>query len=280
MVQNKFPLKGKTIALTRPSDQTEETGNLIKTYQATPYFIPSIEINPTCDPDAVKRFVSELQSRQVDYVLFMSVNGVRYLFSCCEPLGIFSELKSCLNQVVVVAVGPKTANALQKHGIAVDLVPEQYSTEGLIPRLKEQGVSGKSVWIPRTSGASPVLAKGLVSLGADVHELYVYESQLPSYSDLHTQFLESLRQRKIDAIIFGSSLSAKNLFKMLRGLVSEKELKELLNALTVVAIGPITAKTLHKLGLHVDVVPKKYLFEDALDALANFFLESSYLNHS
>jgi uroporphyrinogen-III synthase len=274
MVQDKFPLKGKTVAITRPSGQAEETGKLIQAYKATPYFIPSIEIKPTCDTDGVKRFVSELQNRQVDYVLFMSVNGVRYLLSCCESLGEYSEVKSSLNQIFVVAVGPKTANALKKHDITVDLVPEQYSSEGLIPSLKEQGVSGKSIWIPRTSDANPVLATGLASLGANVHELYVYESLLPSSSGLHSQFLECMRQRKIDAIIFGSSSSATNLFKMLRRLVSEKELKEVLNPLTVVAIGPITAKTLHNLGIHVDLVPQKYLFEDALDSLANFFLES------
>ena len=44
MVQDALTLKGRTVALTRPRDQAEETGKLIKQYGGEPYFIPSIEI--------------------------------------------------------------------------------------------------------------------------------------------------------------------------------------------------------------------------------------------
>ena len=37
------------------------------------------------------------------------------------------------------------------------------------------------------------------------------------------------------------------------------------------AIGPTTAKTLIDMGLKVDVIPEKHLFEEALDALAAYW---------
>jgi len=82
----------------------------------------------------------------------------------------------------------------------------------------------------------------------------------------------------IDAIIFGSSLSVTNLFDMLEKLISKENLRELLNnALTIVALGPVTAQTLFKIGLKVEVVPKSYLFEEAIKALARYLITESVM---
>jgi len=55
---------------------------------------------------------------------------------------------------------------------------------------------------------------------------------------------------------------------MLKEQISKEKLRNLLNSrLTIVAIGPTTAKTLHEMGVNVNIVPKNYLFEEALIAL-------------
>ena len=100
----------------------------------------------------------------------------------------------------------------------------------------------------------------------------MYESGLPTDEELTKRFLESLRIGKLQSIVFGSSLTVSNLFTMLNKQISSKELSELMNSnLTIVAIGPVTAKTLKEKGVRVDVVPDEYLFESALDALAVFW---------
>ncbi|MCW4015950.1 MAG: uroporphyrinogen-III synthase [Candidatus Bathyarchaeota archaeon] len=274
MVQDAFTLNGQTVAITRPHDQAEQTGSLIKRYGAKPYFIPSIQIKPICDSSAVKNFVNELETNQITYILFMSINGVRHLLGCAEKLGLSSQLKDNLNRTIVMAVGPKTAQELTNSDITVGLVPEKYSSTGIIQCLKQRDVSNSLIYIPRTSGAAPDLANKLSNLGATVHELYVYESLLPTDKDLNKKFLKDLKQGLIDAIIFGSSLSAKNLFTMLEPLISKNKLRNILNKkLTIVAIGPVTAKTLLEMDLKVDVTPKTYLFEDALKALAQFWAD-------
>lgn len=268
MVQGIFTLKGRTVAITRPIDQTEETGELITYYGGVPYFVPSIEIKETCDFESVKLFFAELESDKIDYVLFMSTNGIRYLLSCAEGLGIKTQLLASLKKVVVMAVGPKTAQELSVHDVSVDLIPVEYSSEGIIDCLKQQGVNGKTIYIPRTKGATPELAKNLRKLGAFVKELYVYESLLPNNPD-QQKFVEDLQAGAVDAIIFGSSLSGINLFQMLKSTISTEQLRNLLNtSLTIVSIGPVTAQTLSNLGLRVDVMPEKYLFKEALKALS------------
>ena len=81
MVQKAPSLKGKTVAITRPEGQAEEAGKLIEQKGGKPYFIPAIEIKGLSNSAPIKRFISELQKGQVDYVIFMSTNGVKYLFT-------------------------------------------------------------------------------------------------------------------------------------------------------------------------------------------------------
>jgi uroporphyrinogen-III synthase len=271
MVQE-APLKGRVVAITRPTGQAEEAGDLIKTKGGVPYYIPALEIKGLCDVNAIKKFIWELLKGNVDYVILMSTNGVKYLFEAAKPGNRTLMLHEGLSQTTVIAVGPKTAEALQEHHIRVDIVPQKYSSEGLLEVLKEKDIKGKTIRIPRTSKATPILKNALTSMGANVEEIYVYESGLPEDEVLKSKFYEDLTGGCIDALLFGSGLSAKNIFKMLTEKAPIDELRKILKEkVTVVAIGPTTAEALKELGIDVDVVPNDYLFDSALDALADYW---------
>jgi uroporphyrinogen-III synthase len=272
MVQKTKTLKGKTIAISRPREQAEEAGRLIVQKGGNPYFVPTIEIKGPCNLSAIKDFVEALAEKKVDYVIFMSVNGAQHLLEAAENLGLKDNLKSCLNSVSTMAVGPKTAEALEKNHVHVRIVPEKYTSDGILQTLRERGVSGKTIYIPRTSQAPPELAEKLRQMGNRVTEIYVYESKLPTDQKLNEKFLTDLSEGRINAIIFSSSLGAKNLVAMLKGSIAAKQLLDLIKTKTVVvAIGPTTAKTLIDMGLKVDVIPEKHLFEEALNALATYW---------
>lgn len=265
-------LKGKVVALTRPVGQAEEAGKLIEERGGVPYYIPAIEIKPLSNPLGVKHFIAELESGKVDYVMLMSTNGVKYLFSVAESLNQTRQLTNGLGKTFVIAVGPRTAKELEAYNVHVGLIPEKYSSEGIIECLKGKELAGKTIRIPRTTSATPTLNDQLKALGADVEEIHVYESGLPVDEGLKARFLEDLTAGKINAILFGSGLSAKNIFKMITEKVSIEKIREILaKKVTVVAIGPTTAEALVELGVKVDVVPKDYMFENALDALAAYW---------
>ncbi|MCX8152950.1 MAG: uroporphyrinogen-III synthase [Candidatus Bathyarchaeota archaeon] len=268
MVQEGFTLKGRTIVITRPREQAEETAKLIKERGGEPYFFSTIEIKNSNSNLGVKKFVEALEKGEVDYVIFMSVNGVKYLLHAVEKLGCLNQLKCLLEKTEIVAVGPKTAQELSMHQIHVDMIPPVYTSDCIIASLQQRGISGKKIWIPRTKQASPTMAEKLAVLGGSVSEIHVYESRYPRDKVATIRFLKDLAAGRIHAIIFSSSLSAKNLFKMVTPFISEEELHALLSRLTIVAIGPKTAETLVELGLKVDVMPKAYLLEEALSALA------------
>jgi uroporphyrinogen-III synthase len=272
MVQESSPLKGKTIAVTRPRGQAEEAARLIEERGGKPYFIPAIEIKAPSDLKPIKKFIGELQKEVVDYVIFMSVNGATYLLSAAEHLSLLAETLTGLKKTVTVAVGPRTAQELEAHQIHVNLVPSKYTSEGVLQTLRQLGVSGKTIRIPRTSSASPTLREELEEMGASVQEVYVYDSVLPSNQVLRDKFFQNLTAENIDAIIFGSTSCVKNLFQMLSDLLSPEKLRDLLNnKLVVVAIGPVTAGALAEKGVKVDVMPDRHLFEEALAALARYW---------
>ena len=120
----------------------------------------------------------------------MSTNGVKYLFSAAETLKQTSQLKEGLAKTFVIAVGPRTAEALEEeYHVQVDLVPTKYSSEGLIECFQGKEISGKKIRIPRTSNATPTLTDKLREMGADVEEIYVYESGLPVDAETERQVL-------------------------------------------------------------------------------------------
>ncbi|MEM3437450.1 MAG: uroporphyrinogen-III synthase [Nitrososphaerales archaeon] len=272
MVQNAFTLKGRTIAITRPRNQAEEVCKMIEDRGGKPYLIPTIEIKMPTDLLPIKNFINDLTKGRIDYVIFMSVNGIKHLINIAEMLGLKDELIKYLTKTVIIAVGPKTAKELENHQIHVNLIPEKYSSEGIIERLQQLDICGKSICIPRTKGATPTLEKSLREMGAKVQEIYVYEVVIPIDSNIKEQFLQDLIYGKIHAIIFSSSSCVKNFFLMFMEKISMEKLRDLLNSkLTIVAIGPTTAKTLIGMGLKVDVMPNKHVFEEALIALACYW---------
>jgi uroporphyrinogen-III synthase len=272
MVQENSALKGKTVALTRPRGQAAEAAEMIEERGGKPYLVPAIEIKAPSDLSPIKKFIGELQRGEVDYVIFMSVNGVRYLLSIAESLDLLDATMDGLKKTVTVAVGPRTAEELKAHQIQVNLIPPKYTSEGVAQTLRQQDVSGKAIRIPRTSSASPALKEELGEMGALVQEVYVYESALPVDPALSAQFFQDLTAGNIDAIIFGSTSCVRNMFQMLSDRVSPEKLRDLLNGrVVVVAIGPVTAKALAEMGVKVDVMPDRHLFEEALAALARYW---------
>lgn len=272
MVQT-TPLKGRVVAITRPIGQAEEAGELIRAKGGVPYYIPAIEIKGLSSPESIKKFITELTDGSVDYVVLMSTNGVKYLFLAADDIKQTQLLREGLEKTCVIAVGPKTAEALKAYNIRVDMIPQKYSGEGLLEALKDVDLEGKTIRIPRTSNAAPTLTNQLRARGADVEEIYVYESALPVDEELKTKFYEDLTESRIDALLFGSGLSAKNIFKMLTEKAPLDQLRRILKEkrITVVAIGPTTAQALQELDVKVDVVPEDYLFDKALDALAAYW---------
>jgi uroporphyrinogen III methyltransferase/synthase len=159
-----------------------------------------------------------------------------------------------LRSLKIATIGPKTKETLEKKGIKVSLVPDEYKAENLAECLINQGIEGKKVLLVRASTGRQVLPKKLKK-HCIVKDVILYDVIAPR----HVHMKEVM---KADAVIFTSSRSVKNLYAAIG-----KELKQGLKNVKVCAIGPITARTLEDFGIKVDVVPSEYTVEACLEAL-------------
>lgn len=252
----KKPLFGKRILVTRARAQASELSEKIDELGGEAVEFPMIRMIPPQDPTELDQALASLG--EYDWVIFTSVNGVKYFFERLKALKI--DIRTMF-KAKVAAVGPKTASALEDRGIMVKLLPVDFRNEGILDRIKEEMQPGEKVLLPRADIAREILPNELVKMGLEVTEVDVYETvtDLTQASEL----IDMLRNREIHIITFTSSSTVKNFVSALEG----ENLGELLKGVSIACIGPITAETAVELGLSVDAVAHEYTIDGLVEVL-------------
>ncbi|MXV62664.1 uroporphyrinogen-III synthase [Natronorubrum sp. JWXQ-INN-674] len=230
-----------TVAVFRPDDdRLTDAVALLEDLGADPVPDPMLAVDAT---GATPR-------TDADYVVFTSKTGAE----------LVSEAGWQPGAETVCAIGPATADALRAEGYAVDLVPEEFTSSGLVAALDGR-IDGARVEVARSDHGSDVLLDGFEDAGAYVHETVLYRLVRPAGSGKST---ELAAEGSLDALCFTSSLTVEHFLEAAaeRG-IREDALAGLADA-TVGVIGDPTAETARSLGIDVDVVPDDATF----DALA------------
>ena len=229
-------LKNKIIAITRNARDANEFSHLVSEQGGRAIALPTIEIVPK-EPQVAKGFLDRLQKKKYDYCAFMSPQAVDVLFDLAGK-----EVVLALKSTAVIAIGPKTKQGLEERGVMVELMPEKFSSAGLVGLLSSVKPTGKKLIIPRSGAANEFATEALTGLGMDVDEILLYNVRTSSITPVWREFTDLLRQKKVDAIVFTSASNVSSFFEIM-GKVSAGNLK--LDSLTkVVSIGPFTSKEL------------------------------------
>jgi uroporphyrinogen III methyltransferase / synthase len=254
------PLFGKAVLVTRAADQAGAFVELLAGHGAHVYECPTIELVPPEDYSPLDEAIRTLA--RFDWLIFTSVNAVKYFFSRLAELALDSR---AIGAAQVCAVGPKTAAALLSQGIRPDLVPADYKGEGVVEAFRTLDVTGKRVLFPRADRAREVIPVGLRQLGAEVTAPVAYCNVTPALLPPH--ILHALEERRIHCITFTSSSTAENLAAM----VGENRLLHLLEGVAVASIGPITSRTCRELGLDVHIEPNEYTVAALTEKIVEYF---------
>lgn len=254
----------KSIAITRPVGQGEETSRLVQKLGWTPFIIHAAELKPLSRSSILKEFSRVIDQGPIDWLVFMSSTGVDAFFDALKPQS--GNLPSGAGQPRIVAVGPMTSEALMRHGINGALVPEHYSSEGILDYFSRFALKGYRVVLVRSSAADDHLSISLASRGALVETITVYRSTIPANVESVFDFLAGLEKGQFQAVLFTSAASASNLFSIAERENPRSHLIHLMRSTLVGAIGPATATRLRELGID-PTVPEKYLVENAIDEL-------------
>lgn len=259
------PLAGRSVVVTRPREQAASLARPLEALGAEVLVVPTIRIEPRPLDDAVAEVLRELAAYQL--VVFTSANAVRvfagYLARGTEDGGMPAG-------PVVAAVGPATAKALETHGLACQLVPDEYVAEGLAASLEgtDAAAAGARVLIPCAADARDVLPETLRARGAVVDVLHIYDTV--AVDELAEP---AARVEAADYITFTSASTARRLAGLLEAAAGREgragtPLAERLAGARLCSIGPITSEALRALGLTVAVEAREYTAAGLVTALA------------
>jgi uroporphyrinogen III methyltransferase/synthase len=260
------PLGGRTIVVTRAAEQAGHLVALLQAAGARVIQAPAIVIVPPASWAALDAALGDLA--RFTWVIFTSVNGVSMVD---RRLGDLGRSWSALAGARVAAIGPATAAALERHGVRVALVPEEYRAEGLVGRLRGVVGGGDRILLPRAAQTRDLLVTELRRLGTDVTEVAAYQTR--SAEAGASAVRSALAASGVDVVTFTSSSTARNFAR----LFTDEERRAWFAGVTVASIGPVTAATAAEYGLVTAVMPSEYTIPALARAIAKHFAAEAKL---
>jgi uroporphyrinogen-III synthase len=231
----------RAVAVFRPDDDRIATAvETLESLGVEAVPDPMLAVEPT---DAVPR-------TDADYVVLTSTTGV----------DLAADADWTPGGATLVAIGPKTAEAARDAGFEVDLVPNDFTSQGVVDALAD-AVDGARVEVARSDHGSQVLLDGLSDSGAYVHETVLYRLVRPDDAGVS---VDRALDGDLDAVLFTSSLIVEHFLAAADERADREALHAALADVTVGCIGPPTRETAEAAGIAVDVVPDEATF----DALA------------
>ncbi|WP_435063468.1 uroporphyrinogen-III synthase [Halobaculum sp. EA56] len=256
------------VAAFRPDDERlTEAVELLDALGVEAVPDPMLEVRPTgATPGAA------------DWIVFTSKTGVELAAEAgWSPAD--ARPGDAGTRPAIACIGPATADAAEDAGWTVDLIPDEYSSTGLVAAFDgaergpaddrtgagdDAGVDGVRVEVARSDHGSPVLLDGLRDLGASVHETVLYELVRPAGSG---DSAEAAARGDLDGACFTSSLTVDHFLDA----AAERGLREDalagLNDAVVGCIGHPTRETAERHGVAVDVVPAEASFGALAEAV-------------
>jgi len=254
------PLEGRTVVVTRPREQAASLAEPLEHLGAEVLLAPTIRIVPRMlDDEIVRVVVNDLPDYRL--IIFTSANGVDIFLGYLAEVGLSL---AALDDVIVAAVGPRTASALEERGVTCDVVADEFVAEGLLATLEKRAVApaGTRVLIPSARLARPVLPEALRASGARVTVLPVYDTVPEERLQVTAAQIENA-----DFITFTSSSTAQQFAALMDASGAGRPLAERLSGAALCSIGPVTSDTLRELGLRVAVEASEHTSAGLVEAI-------------
>lgn len=254
------PLFGRRIVVTRAREQASQLVAQLAELGADTVEVPAIEVREASDGGlALCGAVRALHA--YDWLVVTSPNGARALLVALRTEGLDAR---ALGGVKIAAIGPGTAEVLATGNVLADLLPPRYVAESLVeafpdPPTDREGRTRGRVLLARAAVARDVLPEGLRARGWAVDVVEAYRTEAVA--------LEPEAQAKLaeaDMVTFTSS-STVTRFLEAAGTGNVPPV--------VAAIGPITAETARKRGLHVDIEASVHTIDGLVDAIVRWVQE-------
>ncbi len=196
----------KQVLITRPQHQAHALGTSIKLQNWQPIYLPTIRI----DHDVSKYNMIKINSLSAfNLVVFVSSNAVLALQEYLQQ-----QKLSIPKHIATACIGPATAKTLENFGITPTIIAAApYNSESLLTHPALQHINQHKIAIICGYDARQLLPEELTRRGAKVHQIPVYQRNLPT--NCQATLLQYLTQKQLDVIICTSQASLKNLLRLI-----------------------------------------------------------------
>jgi uroporphyrinogen III methyltransferase/synthase len=256
----KRPLLGKRIVVTRARQQASDLVRRLSDLGAECLEFPTIKVVSADDAVPLDDAVQNLSV--YDWIIFTSVNGVKFFFD--HLFGTNKDVRA-LSHLHTAAIGPATAEKLFEYGLKSDIIPQTYRAEAVVDAFRKIKLEGKKILLPRAKEARPVLPVELRKMGAEVNEVTAYLTE--KVRENGDQLLERLEAKTIDLITFTSSSTVQNF----KDLLPPDHFKQLIKGIAIASIGPITTDTAIESGFEVLITAKSFTIPGLCEAVVKYY---------
>lgn len=241
-----LPLKNKTIVLTGTSVLTKVM-NEIEQLGGKAVHCPLIETIEMIEP--YDHLLLEM-SKNMDWLIFTSQNGVNYFFDKVKR-----HQKQLDLRCNIAAVGEKTALQLEKNGLSVHFVPSTYSADVFVQEFPAVVVGEPRCLFVRGKKAKNTVKEGLPF---PIHEWNVYDTQEKRSSI--EQLIDCIQTNDEVVIIFASPSAVEVYDKYIAPSIGW-----CVPTVKLASIGHITTNALQSIGATVTYQPTTYTMQAVIE---------------
>jgi uroporphyrinogen-III synthase len=260
------PLAGFTVGVTAPRGHEELSGPLER-FGARVVHAPAVRLVPLADDAELAAATREMLASPVDDLVVTTGIGFRAWLETADGWGLGDDLAKHLDDVRILACGPRAREAVRAAGIAEAWSAESEGGEEVLRHLLEEDLSGRRVAVQLYGEPTSHLALSLRRAGAEVVEVPVFRWARTDDPTPLRRLAGQVVAGTVDAITFTSAPAVAATLAV----AADDDLEEpLLNALRTQVVaacaGPLTAGLLEERGV-VTVHPEQPKLEAFVRAL-------------
>ncbi len=235
--------------------QLEDLVRLLEREGAVAIRCPLLAIADVADPGPVAAWLRELADGRLDWVIFLTGEGVRRLLGFAEREGLRDPVLRALAASRIVTRGPKPVQALKELGLSPTLVADAPTTAGVISSLQGHDLRNRTVGVQLYDESNPALTEFLEQAGATVRAVRPYVYTPRAENDQVARLVEEAAEGELHFLVFTSSPQVDRFFEVIAGNGLEARWQGALGRFRVAAVGPLVAENLRRRGTPVAVCP-------------------------
>ncbi len=284
------PLSGLKVMVTRAEGQAGMLSYKLKRLGAFVINLPLIKVvkdSYNVKKTDIHKVIKNIKN--YDYIIFTSVNGVSGFFDELFLKGLDARV---FFGKKIISVGKITLSELKKYGIVPDIIPAEFSQSGIIDAVTGIELKGKKILFPQALKINNELPEFLISKGAILENLPVYETVVPEKSRekiyeifsslIATKGNNSKKPHKNIGfpgdlglrsffVSFASYSAVENFVNLLED-IQKGLLKAVISSgVKFASIGEKTAKYALGFGIKSDIIAKDVSIDSLLDGIVNFY---------